>query len=150
MSLYAIGHSIAARRWIGALAVLVLALRALVPAGFMLAQVDGRLSVVVCPAAAATLAVATASDGASMPGMHDGAGALSTPLHTGAHAAHHLAVAASCPFVLSGGAMFASRALRTPDPYLIALRPARAPAVVSFPAAPPPRYRSPRGPPTLL
>ena len=129
MSLYAIGRSGATRRWIGALAVLVLALRALVPTGFMLAQAGGHLTVVVCPAAAPTL---------TMAGMHH---------HAGAHAAHHLAAAASCPFALSGGAMLVSQALTTPDPYYVGLQPVPAPTVVSHPAAPPPRHQAPRGPP---
>lgn len=135
MSLHAIGRSRSARRWIGGLAVLALALRALVPNGFMLERLDGRLSMVLCTAAAPTL---------SMPGMHH-------DMHLSGHGAHHLTAAASCPFALSGGAtLFAAQALKIPDPYYLVLRPARVPALASLPAAPPPRYQAPRGPPALV
>ena len=134
MSLHAISRSRAARHWVGAVAVLVLALRALVPTGFMLERVDGRLSVVLCAATAPTLA---------MPGMHH-------DMHLAGHGVHHLMAAASCPFALSGGAsLFASQALKVPEPYYMALHPARARAVDSIPAPPPPRHQAPRGPPTL-
>jgi hypothetical protein len=134
MPLHAIGRSRAARRWIGGLAVLALALRSLVPTGFMLERLDGQLSMVLCAAAAPTL---------SMPGMHHDA-------HLGGHAGHHLAAAASCPFALSGGATLASQVLKVPDPYFLALRPARVPALATLPAAPPPRHQAPRGPPALV
>jgi hypothetical protein len=137
MSLHAIGRSRAARRWLGGLAVLVLALRALAPTGFMLERVDGQLSMVLCSGAAPT---------PGMPGMHHGP-------HPGGQAGHphHLAAAASCPFALSGGAsLFAAQALKVPDPYFVVLRPTGAPTLTSLAAAPPPRHQAPRGPPALV
>ena len=134
MSLHAIGRSRVARYWVGAFTVLVLALRVLVPSGFMLEHADGRFSMVLCAAAAPTH---------SMAGMHH-------HMQMGGHGAHHLATA-SCPFALSGGAsIVASQALNVSDPYFVALCPARPPAVASFPAAPPLRHQAPRGPPALV
>jgi len=144
MSLHTIGQSPIARRWIGALAVLVLAMRAAIPTGFMLGQADGQLNVVLCPAVGAPLAPLAPHDASAeslMSGMHH---------HADAHAAHHLTAAASCPFALASGAVLLSQALKIPDPYFVALRPAPAPVVLSVPAAAPLRHQAPRGPPALV
>jgi hypothetical protein len=141
MSLHTIRQSCVARRWIGALAVLVLAMRAAVPSGFMIGQADGHLSVVLCPAVGSPIAVHSASAEGAMGAMHH---------HADAHAAHHLTAAASCPFALATGVALLSQVLKTPDPYYIALRPTVAPAVNSYPAAPPLRHQAPRGPPALV
>ncbi|HMI36360.1 MAG TPA: DUF2946 family protein [Steroidobacteraceae bacterium] len=150
MSLHTIRRSCVARHWIGALAVLVLAMRAAVPTGFMVGQAGGHLSFVLCPVVGSTLALhgVAAESSKHLLHHHSGGAASTSPLD--AHAAHHLTAAASCPFALATGAALLSQVLKTPDPYYTALRPVLVPAVHSYPAAPPPRHQAPRGPPALV
>src|SRR5260221_11662004 len=98
MSLHTIRQSCVARRWIGALAVLVLAMRAAGPTGFMIGQADGHLSVVLCPAGGSPMAVHSASAEVAIGAMHHHAGGHAAE----AHAAHHLTGAGSRPFALAG------------------------------------------------
>ena len=74
-----------ARRWSTALVLLMLGLRAAVPAGFMLAPVDGRLAVVLCDTDARS-ALARSGHG------HD---------HGTGH--HHQHLDPTCPFAQSAG-----------------------------------------------
>src|SRR5882762_11244482 len=73
-------------RWVAPLVLALLCLRAFVPAGYMLAPVDGRLAVVVCDADAASLG----SHNHQGHG-HDGAG----------H--HHTQTDPTCPYAQSAG-----------------------------------------------
>ena len=150
MSLHTIGQSPIARRWIGALAVLVLAMRAAVPTGFMVGQAGDHLSFVLCPAVGSALALHGVAAESSKHLLHHHSGGAASTSQLDAHAAHHLTAAASCPFALASGAALFAQALKTPDPYYTALQPAPAPAVYSYPAAPPPRHQAPRGPPALV
>ncbi len=81
----------------GSLLVLGLVLlRALVPAGFMLAPADGRVAIVVCDADASMAAL----QAGAMPASHH-------PMHMAMdHGAHHQGAHddPSCPYALSGGA----------------------------------------------
>jgi hypothetical protein len=145
MSLQTIGRSHAARRWIGALAVLVLGLRGLVAYGYMLAPVEGRLSVVLCPEAVA---------GQGLPAMHHGEHAThgmhsNQGPHATLHGAHELASAGSCPFAIATAALLAPQVFKAADPYFVAVRQAAQPAVYVIPAAPPLRHQAPRGPPVF-
>ena len=150
MSLHTIRQSSAARHWIGALAVLVLAMRAAVPTGFMVGQAGGHLSFVLCPAVGSPHVLPGVAAEPSAHLLHHHLGGAAGPSPLDAHAAHHLTASASCPFALASGAALLSQALKTPDPYYTALRPAPAPAVYSYPAAPPLRHQAPRGPPALV
>ncbi len=150
MSLHAIWQSCVARHWIGALAVLVLAMRAAVPTGFMVGQAGGHLSFVLCPAVGSALVVPGVAAQSSTHLLHHHSGGAASTSQLDAHAAHHLTAAASCPFALATGATLLSQVLKTPDPYYTALQPAPAPIAYSYPAAPPPRHQAPRGPPALV
>ncbi len=142
MSLQAIHRSRAARRWIGALALLAFGLKALVPTGFMLAAVEGQVRLVMCPA-----------------GMHHPPGmpTMAEMIHgpgaehaaTVDHAAHAALASQQCPFALASGAALLAQAPSPAEPYFLWLPPARAGAVASVPAAPPLRHHAPRGPPAL-
>jgi hypothetical protein len=67
----------------------------------------------------------------------------------GVHHAEHAATGAEhCPFALSGGASLASANPDPAKPYYSSVQPAPAPVVESVPAAPPPRFHAPRGPPS--
>lgn len=116
----------------------MLLLRALVPSGFMLAQVDGGLSLVLCEAEAMTA-------GPHTTGHHHHAGAL----HSGHDSDPSFHGDTGCPYAQSGAA-----SLLPTLPRLAGTAPA-----LSFPAPPrvaqtitgsgPPRQQSPRGPPAL-
>jgi hypothetical protein len=113
------------RHWIGALAIVLLFARALIPAGFMLCALNGDTRLVLCSAAVA--------DPYGLPDSHHGSTIGSD---------------SSCPFaVTAGGAPPPAAihfAISRSDPPLIRVR---APSCVSVP--PPPRYLAPRGPPSL-
>ncbi|MBS0389432.1 MAG: hypothetical protein JSR15_13215, partial [Proteobacteria bacterium] len=49
LSMQVIGQSRVARRWITALALLAMALKAAIPVGYMMATVDGRATLILCP-----------------------------------------------------------------------------------------------------
>ena len=125
-----------ARYGLGVLSVLVFGFRALIPVGYMYSALDGHPRLMMCPAG---LGGAEAShrmtDMAHAPGM--------------AHAGHAAPAADQCPFALAGGAGLLAATNPLTQPYFVILRPARAPAVASAPAAPPSRYHAPRGPPSL-
>lgn len=119
-----------APHWAAMLVLAMLALRALVPAGFMLAPIDGRLSVVLCD-----------TDAAGPAHNHGGQD------HPGHHHHHHLHLDPTCPYAQSAGP--------APLPALPVLGPQ---PVVSAPIEPadlaqvhahcgPLRQQSPRGPP---
>jgi hypothetical protein len=122
----------------GALAVLALALRALIPTGFMVTAVEGHAQLVVCPA-----------------GLH-----RSAHLHPMAGTLHHVAGAEhgaaathsadQCPYALAGGPGLAGAALEPAQAFFVQLQPVRAAVLATLPAAPPPRHQAPRGPPALV
>jgi hypothetical protein len=140
----------------------MLVLRALIPAGFMLAPVDGGLAIVVCDADAteslyrrAGHDMSAGQSGHAMPG-----GPMSTADLSGhdmsmaghdmpGHPAGHTHPDPTCPYAQSSGA--------TPIPFLAAVTPAieSAPLALPEPAAQthahfgPTRQQSPRGPPHL-
>ena len=124
------------RRWISVLAVLVFAVRALLPTGYMLTEVHGQLSMVMCPA-----------------GLHHGGGThhLSPmpPMDGMHHSAHDSLSTTHCPFALAGSVGLLAQAPAPAEPYFVLLRRPLAVAVVSVPVAPPLRHRAPRGPPSL-
>jgi hypothetical protein len=132
------------RRWFGVLAVLAILLRALIPAGFMIGQVDGHASWVVCAPGLERAAHHHAADPPLMAGMDHGGG--TNPASGIDHAAH---AAAHCPFALAAGAGLLAQAPTPADAYFVQLRPPPAAVVHSIPAAPPWRHHAPRGPPTL-
>jgi hypothetical protein len=132
-----------ARHWAAPFVLAMLCLRAFVPAGFMLAPVDGRLEVVLCDTDA--------------PGATPGASPTKTPghyalgHHTHDHAAghHHAQTDPTCPYAQSSGP--------APLPVLPVLA---AVQLATLSAAPiqvaqthsrfgPTRQQSPRGPPRL-
>jgi hypothetical protein len=145
VSLQVIGRSAPMRKWLGALAVLVLAMRSLVPTGYMLAPVEGHLSVVICAVDAPL---------GAMTGAHHHHGAhvhsLSDAAVAGfAHASHH-AANSTCPYAASSGALLAHAAAMVTAPYFVALQPESPRPDASIPAAVPLRHKAPRGPPTLV
>jgi len=118
------------RRWAAPFVLAMLCLRALVPAGFMLAAVDGRLDIVLCDT--------DARGAAHQHAGHD---------HSGRHLHTHLD--STCPYAQSAG----------PAP-LPALPVLAAPAIADSPALParaaqtcsqfgPTRQHCPRAPPYL-
>jgi hypothetical protein len=82
-------------RWASTLVLGLLFLRALVPAGFMLASVDGNLAFVLCDG---DMPRAAMPDGAMPAGHHHMPMAMD-------HAAHHHGAHGDppCPYALSGG-----------------------------------------------
>jgi hypothetical protein len=119
------------RRTLSVLAALALALRALIPTGFMLAPVDGHAQIVMCPA-----------------GLHQAGHAH----HAGAaagHAAGSAHAADQCPFALAGGPGLTGAASDLSDPHFFLLQPPRTVAFASVAISPPLRHHAPRGPPAL-
>jgi hypothetical protein len=125
-----------ARHWAAPFVLAMLCLRAFIPAGFMLAPVDGQLAVVLCDTDAAPLA----RDHHQAPGhyVHD---------HAAGH--HHSQTDPTCPYAQSSG----------PAP-LPALPVLAAVQIATLSAPPiqvaqihsrfgPTRQQSPRGPPRL-
>jgi Protein of unknown function (DUF2946) len=121
-------------QWLTSLVLAVLCLRALVPVGFMLASVDGRLAIVLCDSDATTQ-------------LHDAA-----VHHHGGHDHanhHHANLDPTCPYAQSSGP--------APLPALPVLAAAPISAEYIQPADParnyshfgPSRQQSPRGPPSL-
>jgi hypothetical protein len=108
----------------------MLALRALVPAGFMLTPIDGRLAVVLCDTDVAR--AARRHGGQDYPGHH-----------------HHLQLDQTCPYAQSAGP--------APLPALPAFGPQPVVSPAAMPAhrgqiyahCGPPRQQSPRAPPHL-
>jgi len=130
------------RRRLVVLALFAFAMQAAVPAGFMLGAVNGHVGYVLCPAGGAVTrhgAMHHAMVAGAMAGMQH-ASAVS---HEGGSAAH----AASCPFALASGTALLAYALAVPEPHYTYLRPRAPPPLQSLPAAAPPRYQAPRGPP---
>jgi hypothetical protein len=132
------------RRWLGVLAALALALRVLVPTGYMLAAVHGRAQLVLCPAGL--------HQGAH---RHHGAGAVHQAsamelalLH--GHAAGFAHAAEQCPFALAGGAGLAGAVPEPAQASFVLLMPVRTAALATVPVPPPPRHQAPRGPPALV
>jgi hypothetical protein len=138
------------RRWAVPFVLAMLVLRALVPAGFMLAPVDGQLAVVLCDADSSAYLHPHAGHehaghdmaggdmaGHDMPG-HD---------HSGGH--QHTHPDSTCPYAQSGGA--------SPPPFVAALAAPMVPSASvlrGFSAQTtahfgPARQQSPRGPPHL-
>ena len=119
-----------ASHWAAPWVLAMLCLRALVPAGFMLASVDGQLAVVLCDADAARAAHHDA--GQDHPGHH-----------------HHLQLDPTCPYAQSAGpAPLPAQPAVGPQPVVTA------PALVArrdqvHALCGPPRKQSPRGPPHL-
>ncbi len=133
----------------------MLCLRALVPAGYMLEPIDGRLAVVLCDSDAAS---SVAGMRGGMPagmdhGLHEGMQGgvqAGTHHHDGHdHANHHHALDPTCPYAQSAGP--------SPLPSLPVLDPPSIVGDVSLPAEiaqaisqfGPARQQSPRGPPRL-
>lgn len=113
--------------WI--VAALVLTLRALVPAGFMWAQVDQHLAVVPCMDFAPDILAASAHAHHHHPGDHG-------------------AAATSCPFGMASGAVFAATVPALAARQFEIVR-ARAPLLdQSVPRSIPLRFLAPRGPPS--
>ena len=116
------------RFWVAALVLPLLALRALVPSGFMASSVAGSMQMVFCEPGA-------------MAGHHHPAA------HDGGH--HSKAVDQTCPFAQSAGP--------APLPSIPVLAADSAPSGVepiltvsqTAPASGPERQQTPRGPPTL-
>jgi hypothetical protein len=116
------------RRGLSVLVLLALALRALIPTGYMITAVEGHAQLALCPS-----------------GLH-WAGHLHHEVDHGAgitHGADH------CPYALAGGHGLAGAAPEPAQPYFVLLRPAYAVAPASVPAEPPLRHHAPRGPPSL-
>lgn len=108
----------------------MLCLRALVPAGFMLAPVEGQLAVVLCDADAARAAHHHA--GQDHPGHH-----------------HHLQLDPTCPYAQSAGpAPLPALPAMDPQPVVSTPIPVVHLGQVYAPCGPP-RQQSPRGPPHL-
>jgi hypothetical protein len=113
------------RRWIGALAIILLFARALIPAGFMVNALDGDTRLVLCSAAVA--------DSSGLPASHHGS-------TTGSDS--------SCPFAASASVAPPPAAIHfVAGESTAPLLSTRATPSVSVP--PPPRYLAPRGPPSL-
>jgi hypothetical protein len=145
-------------RWTAPFVLAMLMLRAMVPAGFMLAPADGGLAVVLCDADATASLYRGAGHAMSGAGMDmsaaDMAGhAMSMGDMSGhdmpGHSAGHTLPDPTCPYAQSSGA--------TPIPFFAAVTPAleSASPVLPGPAAQthahfgPTRQQSPRGPPHL-
>jgi hypothetical protein len=138
MSLQAQHRSAWFRRGFSALAVLALALRALIPTGFMVTAVEGHAQLVVCPA-----------------GLHRAAHLHHIPaaMHEVAAMDHGTGVthgAGQCPYALAGGPGLAGAAPESLRPYFVLLQSEPTVAPASVPAAPPLRHQAPRGPPALV
>jgi hypothetical protein len=139
-----------ARHWAAPFVLAMLCLRAFVPAGFMLAPVDGRLAVVLCDTDALGAAQDHHAQGHYTPGYY------APDHHTPAHHAHdhtaghhHAQTDPTCPYAQSSGP--------APLPVLPVLA---AVQLATLSAAPvqvaqthsrfgPTRQQSPRGPPRL-
>lgn len=148
MTLQSIHRSSRARRWFGLLVGLLSGLKALTPAGYMLAAVDGHAQWVMCPAGVYHRGnMHHAAGMLPMAGMNHSLGLDHAPAID--HAAHASLAARQCPFALASGAALVAMAREVVEPYFVLLRPVRADAVVSVPIAPPLRYHAPRGPPAL-
>jgi hypothetical protein len=106
----------------------MLCLRALVPAGFMLAPIDGRLAVVLCDAHAARHAA-----GQDHPGHH-----------------HHLEFDPTCPYAQSAGpAPLPAQPIIGAQPVVSAPAPAAHQGQI-YAHCGPPRQQSTRGPPHFI
>jgi len=154
-SLHAISRARASHRWFIALAMPALALKAVIPVGYMLAPVDGHAMLVICPAGIhRPVATHMTSAMASMPGMDMSAAAPHVhAMDSGAgavHAGHAVAhAAADCPFALASGAALVA-AIEAPGARDFEWIPDRRPAVPAVvPRTPPIRHLAPRGPPSL-
>ena len=157
-SLHALGRRRVARRAFIVLAMLALALKAVIPVGYMFAAIDGHATLVMCPAGIhQPVATDMPSAMASMPGMDMSAAAPHIHgVDTGAGAAHaaHAAHGAShaatdCPFALATGAALVA-AIDAPGARHFEWIPDRRPAVPAVvPRTPPLRHEAPRGPPSL-
>lgn len=153
-SLHAIGRTRALRRGFMALALLALALKAVIPVGYMLAPVNGHATLVMCPAGIhQPMSHGMSTDMASMAGMDMSAAAP----HMGmadhgageAHAAHAAAhAAADCPFALASGAALVAAIEAPAARYFEWIPHARPVAPATVPRAPPLRHEAPRGPPS--
>lgn len=167
-----LARNIVVRHWAAPFVLAMLVLRSLVPAGFMLAPVDGGLAVVLCDADAT--AAMYGHTGHDMSGAaHDMFGHdMSTTAHDmsaaamagddrardmsmsdmpghdmSGHPGGHTHPDPTCPFGQSSGA--------TPIPFLAAITPAMAPGAPVLPDLTaqihahfgPTRQQSPRGPP---
>jgi hypothetical protein len=128
-----------ARHWAAPFVLAMLCLRAFIPAGFMLASVDGQLAVVLCDTDAAALAQGHV-------GHHHAPGHY---VHDHAAGHHHAQTDPTCPYAQSSG----------PAP-LPALPVLAAVQIATLSAPPiqvaqihsrfgPTRQQSPRGPPRL-
>jgi hypothetical protein len=115
--------------------VLVFGFKALIPAGYMYAAVDGHARLVMCLAG-----LAGAANTHHMSGMAHG-----TAMN---HAGHAALPADQCPFALAGGAGLLASNHNPLVPYFTILSAALAPAFLVVPATPPSRYHAPRGPPS--
>jgi hypothetical protein len=121
------------RRCLSVVAILALALRALIPTGFMIAADAGHARLVVCPA-----------------GIHDALHAHHAHQADGTgHAGEASHNADLCPYAMAGGPGLAGLAPGVSEPYFVRLETARPVVPASVPAAPPPRHHAPRGPPFL-
>ena len=132
------------------LAVLALALRSLIPTGFMIAPVDGGAALVLCPAG-------LHQHGHGLHSAHDrhydhehhGAGGVD---HTavGEHATGLAHGADQCPFALAGGPGLTGALPELAQPFYIVLQPRGEVATATIPRASPLRHCAPRGPPALV
>ena len=116
------------RRWAAPFVLVMLCLRALVPAGFMLAPLNGRLAVVLCDSMAAP------------GGAHE---------HVGHHHPGHAHLDPTCPFAQSSGPAPLPAMIDHTDARWVPQRvtPLLEQSLVL--AEPPARYTAPRGPPPL-
>lgn len=118
-----------ARHWAAPFVLVMLCLRAFVPAGFMLAPIDGHLAVVLCDTDA--------------PGARHHLGRHEHPGH------HHLQLDPTCPYAQSGGpAPLPALPVLGPQPIAVT-SPLPAPITQPYAHAGPPRQHYPRGPPHL-
>jgi hypothetical protein len=171
------GNGGVVRPWVAPFVLAMFVLRALVPAGFMLAPVNGGLAIVLCDADATASLDRPAAHDRSAGGMSDGMPGhtmsaadmedMPGPLSTADRAGHDMSLAdmgghdmpghqgghthpdPTCPYAQSSGA--------TPIPFVAAVTPAieSAPPVFRESTAQthlhfgPTRQQSPRGPPHL-
>ena len=117
-----IGH------WAAPLVLVMLCLRALVPAGFMLASVNGRPAVVLCDSMAAP------------GGTHE---------HVGHHHPGHAHLDPTCPFAQSSGPAPPPAMIDPTDARWVPQRDTPLVEQSLVLAEPPARYTAPRGPPPL-
>ncbi len=136
MSLLHLQRAPGIKRWLGVVAVLAFGFRALIPTGYMLAEVGGHSRLVICPAG-----IHYAATEHSMAGMAHAGG-----MNPGAHASLG---AEQCPFALAGGAAIRTAVGEAAKPNFVILQPSRPFAATSVPITPPSRYHAPRGPPSL-